>query len=324
MWVRDHPLASGFTIAAAAIIFALLLFFTLPQVGMSSDNLREFYRAVLDFNGVLFGFIALIAIFGLENLRRKDFDFSDMLNTLAAIVVMLVSSTFLSFRGLLSLPAYEPLILLLAFCFSAVSAIFTVLFLPAFSVFRRVQEKPPGTKPVKQGQDESTISAQKSANANLPDERSSMIRGTFVIGVIAAILAPRLDPELGQTFRSIPQLSVLLAYWGLYAVLMAIGAQDEPFGTKAASLARKFGNMCFFFGMVATVLWFILVLIGPPWRITKSSEIGILLFVVWAVHSGRVLVGRLIRRKVPSYVELKDAGLNGLALLLLLVPLFIL
>jgi len=134
VWVRDHPIPAGLAIGLGITLFTVLFFLSLPIIPLPRDNLREFYHAILDFNGVLFGFAGVIGIFGIENLRRRDLDYSDTLYLMAAIILSLLVSTFLSLRGLLSLPDFEPGVLVFAFSLSTISAVFSALFLPILSL----------------------------------------------------------------------------------------------------------------------------------------------------------------------------------------------
>jgi hypothetical protein len=79
------------------------------------------------------------------------------------------------------------------------------------------------------------------------------IRAGCVIGIIAAILALRLDPKLSSLAQD-PILSIIIVYWGIYLGLLAISIENEPFGKKTCSTVRQLSLTVFGMGLILTGL----------------------------------------------------------------------
>lgn len=101
--LRGRVLSLSFG-ALYAMIFSIY-YFTMPEI--RPENMLEVYRAVVDFNGVLFGFTGLIAVFSLEKVRTRYFTESGMRLLLVLTILLLSISTFLAFREMMLLPSIE-------------------------------------------------------------------------------------------------------------------------------------------------------------------------------------------------------------------------
>lgn len=77
------------------------------------------------------------------------------------------------------------------------------------------------------------------------------IRAGCVIGIIAAILALRLDARLGSLARD-PVLSIIVVYWGIYLGLIAISIENEPLGKRTSSTVKELAIAVFSMGLVLT------------------------------------------------------------------------
>jgi len=107
---------------------------------------------------------------------------------------------------------------------------------------------------------------------------SASLRATLVLGVIAAILTLRLDPMFGKRVTEFVSLNALLIYLGLYAGLLAIGVEKEPFGERFAALATHLAGLFFFLGpMILFLESSLLLFLGWP----TTSIHKVLAVVLW-------------------------------------------
>jgi hypothetical protein len=91
------------------------------------------------------------------------------------------------------------------------------------------------------------------------------IRATVVVGIIAAILAWRLEPQLIQATTLSPQMisitNILLLYWGLYAMAMAVGIEEKPFGAQVAKACFRMAYNFFVIGLSYTAFGLLVTLL---------------------------------------------------------------
>jgi hypothetical protein len=80
------------------------------------------------------------------------------------------------------------------------------------------------------------------------------VRGLFVLGVIATVLAFKNElesvilPSGGRVGEGV--IFALAANWGIYALLMAIGLSDDVFKPRVCSICLSMARVALFVGVV--------------------------------------------------------------------------
>jgi UDP-N-acetylmuramyl pentapeptide phosphotransferase/UDP-N-acetylglucosamine-1-phosphate transferase len=142
------------------------------------------------------------------------------------------------------------------------------------------------------------------------------VRGVFVLGTIAAFLSaytflPKEVPFIAGVLGVKTILEVLVSYWGIYAVLTAIGVSDDVMPTSRSWKALchftlRLGRMMFVFGILfaaAFLIWSmsVSILAQPP--LALLFFIGFIVLAVtssWLVRSAISQLRRLWNRVSPK------------------------
>jgi hypothetical protein len=143
------------------------------------------------------------------------------------------------------------------------------------------------------------------------------IRATLVVGIIAAILALRLNPQLIQGASLSPLAvsltNVLLLYWSLYAVTMAIGIEEKPFGPQFAKLCFRMSYNFFLVGVMLTGFAALLVLLPFLWpsfllelMLTGFAALLVLLPFLWPSFLLELMSSLGLGKFLGTYLVLGD------------------
>lgn len=154
------------------------------------------------------------------------------------------------------------------------------------------------------------------------DLQREEVRGVFVIGIIATLLAIRL--AILSAEPTVFLLDVLIAYWGLYAGLMAIGVSSDILGNGEESMltkcAQEIGHLCFTYGAAATALVPVLMVVDyltpylPTWitaylpKPAVAYYAGMIYLGLWIFVAGPILLVVWAEEGLPS----RDEVVSGL------------
>jgi hypothetical protein len=133
--------------------------------------------------------------------------------------------------------------------------------------------------------------------------RREEVRGIFAIGMIAVLFS------VNQRFGSIRVDGVpvefltflLLFFWSLYVLLMAVGVSGDIFGAELADFCRDFGHFMFMAGATG----FFMISISVPLfyfrdhHMTLPYDIGLSLFIAFFVGLYFNHIKADIRRSKP-------------------------
>jgi hypothetical protein len=114
------------------------------------------------------------------------------------------------------------------------------------------------------------------------------VRGLFVIGIIASLLAVRdvlrlkVALPFGITLDA-SVLNILLFFWALYAFLMAIAVSDDIFAERIRAECFDLSRFSFLMG-IFLVLWLLMLAVLAPLFVTiAGAELGQSLALVCSI-----------------------------------------
>ena len=117
----------------------------------------------------------------------------------------------------------------------------------------------------------------------LPSTKKEEIRGLFVLGVIATVLAFRGDlqkivsPSGGNLGALVP---VLALTWGVYAFFMTIGISDDIFKAKACRVCTSIAKSIFWLGTYYTSTLLVVVSVSLVFGQAWNGWLGILVSII--------------------------------------------
>jgi hypothetical protein len=163
--------------------------------------------------------------------------------------------------------------------------------------------------------------------------KTEEIRGMFVLGVLAILLALVSQPSLGLLgklpLEVVAILYIVMLYWGLYAFFIAIGLSSDILNVGLSQWAAWIGHSLFQFSVIASIAIAGIALIdaGPfGFKILLIHPLGLsVLSVLWGLYfSGGVpdFIRYLIKkpRQRPTRVQV----LRPVSFIVFSLPLLIL
>ncbi len=112
------------------------------------------------------------------------------------------------------------------------------------------------------------------------DLKKEEVRGLFVIGIIASLLAARdsfswtVQLPYGVMIDSKSIVNGFLLYWGLYAFFMVVALSDDVFNEKVANDCAVTGHFMVFFGILLSIFTLFEGLLTGPVAVLMGSQLS--------------------------------------------------